>query len=139
MNGNGTFVADEVLAKHDEKYMPPEVAKSLKRRHGEAREDALSAAPGAGGEAQGQPNAGAEGSTGQSSPSTTGVQRPAPSVSPQGDDAAPSRGAAPEGVTASAPSGAAVAGATAGASASTHVANRASAGVPTQVANAGVQ
>jgi cytochrome c-type biogenesis protein CcmE len=27
----GVFVADEVLAKHDEKYMPPEVAKSLKR------------------------------------------------------------------------------------------------------------
>jgi cytochrome c-type biogenesis protein CcmE len=25
-----TFVADEVLAKHDEKYTPPEVAKSLK-------------------------------------------------------------------------------------------------------------
>lgn len=25
-----TFVADEVLAKHDEKYMPPEVADSLK-------------------------------------------------------------------------------------------------------------
>ena len=24
------FVADEILAKHDEKYMPPEVAKSLK-------------------------------------------------------------------------------------------------------------
>ncbi len=41
---NGTFVADEVLAKHDEKYMPPEVAKSLKRRHGEARMDG--AAPG---------------------------------------------------------------------------------------------
>jgi cytochrome c-type biogenesis protein CcmE len=34
---NGTFVADEVLAKHDEKYMPPDVAKSLKRRHGESR------------------------------------------------------------------------------------------------------
>ena len=34
---DGTFVADEVLAKHDEKYMPPEVARSLKRRHGEAR------------------------------------------------------------------------------------------------------
>jgi cytochrome c-type biogenesis protein CcmE len=33
----GTFVADEVLAKHDEKYMPPEVARSLKRRHGEPR------------------------------------------------------------------------------------------------------
>ncbi len=27
----GEFVADEVLAKHDEKYMPPEVAKSLKK------------------------------------------------------------------------------------------------------------
>ena len=27
---DGAFVADEVLAKHDEKYMPPEVAKSLK-------------------------------------------------------------------------------------------------------------
>jgi cytochrome c-type biogenesis protein CcmE len=25
-----TFMADEILAKHDEKYMPPEVAKSLK-------------------------------------------------------------------------------------------------------------
>ena len=41
LDGHGTFVADEVLAKHDEKYMPPEVAKSLKRRHGEAREEAL--------------------------------------------------------------------------------------------------
>ena len=29
LNGKGTFVADEVLAKHDEKYMPPEVADSL--------------------------------------------------------------------------------------------------------------
>jgi cytochrome c-type biogenesis protein CcmE len=27
----GVFRADEVLAKHDENYMPPEVAKSLKR------------------------------------------------------------------------------------------------------------
>jgi cytochrome c-type biogenesis protein CcmE len=27
---DGTFVADEILAKHDEKYMAPEVAKSLK-------------------------------------------------------------------------------------------------------------
>lgn len=26
----GVFIADEVLAKHDEKYMPPEVARSLK-------------------------------------------------------------------------------------------------------------
>jgi cytochrome c-type biogenesis protein CcmE len=28
-----------VLAKHDEKYMPPQVARSLKRRHGESRAD----------------------------------------------------------------------------------------------------
>jgi cytochrome c-type biogenesis protein CcmE len=28
---DGVFVADEVLAKHDEKYMPPEVAEALKR------------------------------------------------------------------------------------------------------------
>ena len=27
---DGVFIADEVLAKHDEKYMPPEVGKSLK-------------------------------------------------------------------------------------------------------------
>jgi cytochrome c-type biogenesis protein CcmE len=40
MRHDGTFVADEVLAKHDEKYMPPEVARSLKKRHGESRADA---------------------------------------------------------------------------------------------------
>jgi len=34
MNSNGAFVADEVLAKHDEKYMPPEVAASLKNKGG---------------------------------------------------------------------------------------------------------
>lgn len=28
-----TFIASEVLAKHDENYMPPEVAKSLKQDH----------------------------------------------------------------------------------------------------------
>jgi cytochrome c-type biogenesis protein CcmE len=28
---NGTFVATEVLAKHDENYMPPEVADALKK------------------------------------------------------------------------------------------------------------
>ena len=32
LNANGAFVADEVLAKHDEKYMPPEVAASMKQR-----------------------------------------------------------------------------------------------------------
>jgi cytochrome c-type biogenesis protein CcmE len=31
LNGTGTFVASEVLAKHDEKYMPPEVVDALKR------------------------------------------------------------------------------------------------------------
>ena len=34
MNAKGAFVADEVLAKHDEKYMPPEVAASLKNKEG---------------------------------------------------------------------------------------------------------
>ncbi len=34
MNAHGAFVADEVLAKHDEKYMPPEVAASLKNKDG---------------------------------------------------------------------------------------------------------
>ena len=34
MNEQGLFVAEEVLAKHDETYMPPEVADSLKRQHG---------------------------------------------------------------------------------------------------------
>ena len=30
LGSNGTFTAREVLAKHDENYMPPEVAKALK-------------------------------------------------------------------------------------------------------------
>ncbi|MEE9142198.1 MAG: cytochrome c maturation protein CcmE [Gammaproteobacteria bacterium] len=34
LNDDGVFVADEVLAKHDETYMPPEVAESLKEKHG---------------------------------------------------------------------------------------------------------
>lgn len=34
-----TFVASEVLAKHDENYMPPEVAKSLKQEHSERGTD----------------------------------------------------------------------------------------------------
>ena len=29
LSENGTFMADEVLAKHDENYMPPEVAQSM--------------------------------------------------------------------------------------------------------------
>ncbi len=31
MDGHGTFIASEVLAKHDEKYMPPEVVAALKK------------------------------------------------------------------------------------------------------------
>jgi cytochrome c-type biogenesis protein CcmE len=31
LDPSGTFVASEVLAKHDEKYMPPEVVDALKR------------------------------------------------------------------------------------------------------------
>ena len=30
LNSEGVFIADEVLAKHDETYMPPEVAESMK-------------------------------------------------------------------------------------------------------------
>jgi cytochrome c-type biogenesis protein CcmE len=30
LDGSGRFIADTVLAKHDETYMPPEVAKALK-------------------------------------------------------------------------------------------------------------
>ena len=33
LDGQGNFVASEVLAKHDENYMPPEVADSLKTAH----------------------------------------------------------------------------------------------------------
>ncbi len=32
LNNNGVFIAEEVLAKHDENYMPPEVAESLKQQ-----------------------------------------------------------------------------------------------------------
>ena len=35
LNDTGVFVADEVLAKHDENYMPPEVADSLAAAHRE--------------------------------------------------------------------------------------------------------
>src|ERR1700683_2787600 len=37
MGPNGAFVADEVLAKQDEKYMPPEVGASLKQKSGAAQ------------------------------------------------------------------------------------------------------
>jgi cytochrome c-type biogenesis protein CcmE len=37
MNKGGVFVAEEVLAKHDENYMPPEVADSLKKTEQQAK------------------------------------------------------------------------------------------------------
>lgn len=44
LDANGRFMADTVLAKHDEQYMPPEVAKALKEKgvwkHAEGGEDA---------------------------------------------------------------------------------------------------
>ncbi|MCM0611564.1 cytochrome c maturation protein CcmE [Marinobacter sediminum] len=47
LDNRGRFVADQVLAKHDEKYMPPEVADSLKKAsegEGKVVESAESAA-----------------------------------------------------------------------------------------------
>ncbi|MCK5831195.1 MAG: cytochrome c maturation protein CcmE [Methylococcales bacterium] len=34
MDNQGIFQADEVLAKHDENYMPPEIAESMKKKAG---------------------------------------------------------------------------------------------------------
>ena len=42
LGDDGVFVANEVLAKHDENYMPPEVAESL-AKHAAAQEAALEA------------------------------------------------------------------------------------------------
>jgi cytochrome c-type biogenesis protein CcmE len=42
MGDDGTFTADDVLAKHDENYMPPEVAETL-AKHAAAQEAALDA------------------------------------------------------------------------------------------------
>ncbi len=33
LDGNGTFVASEVLAKHDENYMPPEAKEAVDKAH----------------------------------------------------------------------------------------------------------
>jgi cytochrome c-type biogenesis protein CcmE len=40
--GDGRFTADEVLAKHDEKYMPPEVAAAIKKAKEQAAAQAAS-------------------------------------------------------------------------------------------------
>jgi len=48
-NGLAHFVADEVLAKHDENYMPPEVKEALEKGHIEGKkklaENAMKASP----------------------------------------------------------------------------------------------
>ncbi|MBK1723120.1 cytochrome c maturation protein CcmE [Thiocystis violacea] len=44
---DGVFYADEVLAKHDEDYMPPEVASTLKTAHAEGVADAAAGINGA--------------------------------------------------------------------------------------------
>jgi len=38
LGADGTFQASEVLAKHDENYMPPEAAEALKRAHAQGVE-----------------------------------------------------------------------------------------------------
>jgi cytochrome c-type biogenesis protein CcmE len=50
MNAAGVFVASEVLAKHDENYMPREVADALKKS-GHWQEDGGKGPPGASGSA----------------------------------------------------------------------------------------
>jgi cytochrome c-type biogenesis protein CcmE len=41
LQAGGKFVADEVLAKHDENYMPPEVADALKAAEEKAKQNAV--------------------------------------------------------------------------------------------------
>jgi cytochrome c-type biogenesis protein CcmE len=40
LNAKGDFIAEEVLAKHDENYMPPQVADSLKKQYEHDHPDA---------------------------------------------------------------------------------------------------
>jgi cytochrome c-type biogenesis protein CcmE len=51
IGADGMFQASEVLAKHDENYMPPEAADAVKRAHETATKAAqtLVTAPGGGG------------------------------------------------------------------------------------------
>lgn len=42
---NGTFQAQEVLAKHDQYYKPPGIGQKMAIRHGEPRDPALAQAP----------------------------------------------------------------------------------------------
>jgi cytochrome c-type biogenesis protein CcmE len=84
ITSNGTFVADEVLAKHDEKYMPPEVAASLKNKQAGAAGMAGSAAPAAATESAvpatatgSAAPAGATGTSVHATATTTGIAVPA--------------------------------------------------------------
>ena len=43
LNQSGVFKAEEVLAKHDENYMPPEVADALNKAHAEGVQKAAAA------------------------------------------------------------------------------------------------
>lgn len=43
LNQNKIFIASEVLAKHDENYMPPEVADALEKAHNQGQDDVKSA------------------------------------------------------------------------------------------------
>jgi len=47
LRADGVFVAEEVLAKHDENYMPPDVADTLKKQH---KKPGANAAPSLSGE-----------------------------------------------------------------------------------------
>jgi cytochrome c-type biogenesis protein CcmE len=47
LRGDGVFVAREVLAKHDENYMPPEAAEALKQAHKTNDKIATTVVPGA--------------------------------------------------------------------------------------------
>jgi cytochrome c-type biogenesis protein CcmE len=49
VGANGVFVASEVLAKHDENYMPPEAADAVKRAHETNRKAARTVVGGEGG------------------------------------------------------------------------------------------
>lgn len=45
LNEQGVFIADEVLAKHDENYMPPPVARSLQQATASSRPPAAPSVP----------------------------------------------------------------------------------------------
>ena len=48
LTADGTFHATEVLAKHDENYMPPAAADAVKKAHGEMSTKTLAASQGGG-------------------------------------------------------------------------------------------